>query len=82
MREHFDLFLHIIVTLIKLAKPGGVKTVIAENMAMRQQLITLTRDRQRAPTMTTFDRFVFGIVAFFYPRNTGRKDSGCPLSVT
>jgi len=38
---------------------------MAENIAMRQQLITLTRGRQRAPKLKTTDRFIFGIVAFF-----------------
>ncbi len=65
MREKQELFLHILITLIKLSRPGGVKAVMAENMALRQHLITLSRGRQRAPTLTTYDRFFFGLAAFF-----------------
>ena len=64
MREHLDLLFHVILTLIKLSKPGGVKAVMVENITMRQQLITLNRGRKRAPKLTTFDRFLFGSVTF------------------
>lgn len=46
---------------------------MAENMAMRQQLITLSRGRQRAPKLKTFDRLFFGIVAFFIDDQRLRK---------
>ncbi len=65
MREHLFLLIHIIFTVIRLIEPGGVKAVMAENIAMRQQLITLARARQRAPKLKTTDRFIFGIIAFF-----------------
>ncbi len=65
MREHLSLLIHLLVALAKLFKPGGVKAVMAENIAMRQQLITLSRARKRAPNLTTFDRFLFGCVIFF-----------------
>ena len=63
MKEKIELLYHLILILIKLCKPGGVKVVMAENIAMRQQLITLNRGRHRAPNLTTFDRFFFVYMA-------------------
>ena len=65
MRGKTELLIHFVVTLFKLLRPGGVKAVMAENLALRQQLITLSRGRQRAPKLTTHDRFFFGMVVFF-----------------
>jgi len=47
------------VTIAKLIRPGGIKTVIAENLLLKQQLMTLTRQRSRAPGLTSFDRILF-----------------------
>ncbi len=65
MREKYELLVHFIITLIKLLKPGGLKKVMAENLSLKQQLITINRTRKRAPKLTTFDRFFFGILGFF-----------------
>ena len=65
MSEKLELLIHFFVTFFRLLRPGGVKAIMAENIAMRQQLITLSRGRERAPTLTTSDRFIFGIIAFF-----------------
>jgi len=63
MPEIFELFIHLIVTFIKLLKPGGVKVVMAETIAMKQQLIVINRRRKRAPSLATSDRFLFGFLA-------------------
>ena len=65
MREIIELSIHFICTLVKLLKPGGVKVVMAETMAVKQQLIVMNRGKRRAPRLTTFDRFFFGFTAFF-----------------
>ena len=64
MIEKFELLIHFIVTLIKLSKPGGVKVVMAETQAMKQQLIVMNRGKRRAPKLTSFDRIFFGLMAF------------------
>ena len=33
------LFLHLVVTLIRLAWPGGLRTVVAESVLIKQQLL-------------------------------------------
>ncbi len=63
MREKFELLTHFIVTLIKLLKPGGFKALVAENQAMRQQLLVMSRSKKRSPSLTTFDRFFFGFMS-------------------
>ncbi len=52
MSEKLELFIHVICILIKLAKPGGVKIVMAETMTMKQQVIVVSRGRKRAPKLT------------------------------
>lgn len=45
-------------------RPGGVRAVMAENLALKQQLITLNRRNKRSPKLTSFDRFFYGLLAF------------------
>jgi hypothetical protein len=63
MRNLIKLATHILLTLLRLCKPGGVKALMAENIALRQQLITLSQKRNRASQLTTQDRWLFGLVA-------------------
>ena len=46
MLEILKLLIHFTVTFIKLLKPGRVKVVMAEIVAMKQQLIVMNRSRQ------------------------------------
>jgi putative transposase len=55
--------LNFIVLLFRLSSPGGVRAVAAENIALRKQLIMLSRYKKRAPKLTTLDRIIFGILA-------------------
>jgi hypothetical protein len=63
MLEIIELLTHYFVTLIKLLKPGGVKRVMAESIAMKHQLIVMNRERKRSPALVTRDRFLFGLLA-------------------
>jgi len=63
MLEIIELLTHYLVTLIKLLKPGGVKQVMAESIAMRHQLVVMNRARKRSPALVTRDRFLFGFLA-------------------
>ena len=73
MREIIELSIHFICTLAKLLKPGGVKVVMAESMATKQQLIIINRGKKRTPKLTTFDRFYFGFIALFIGKNRLQK---------
>ena len=60
MRELFILVAHLLATLAKLIRPGGVRSVIAESLLLRHQLLTLRRSRKRAPKLTPWDRLLVG----------------------
>jgi hypothetical protein len=73
MPETIELLIHFVVSAIKLLKPGGVKVVMAETIAMKQQLIVMNRGKKRSPVLTTPDRFLFGILAHFISGNRLKK---------
>src|SRR5487761_2301359 len=73
MRDLLLLAVHLVVTLAKLARPGGVRSVIAESLLLKHQLIVSGRSRRRAPPLTSVDRFVFGLIALFVrPRRVAK----------
>ena len=39
MRECVILIVHVIITLARLARPGGLRSVVAESALVRQQLL-------------------------------------------
>jgi hypothetical protein len=45
MREFAILLVHLIVILGRLAKPGGLRSVVAESVLVRHQLLILNRGR-------------------------------------
>ena len=49
----------------KLLRPGGVRAVAAESLLLKHQLLISNRSRQRAPNLTTLDRFVLGLTTLF-----------------
>ena len=51
-----------IVLCLRLLSPSGVRAVTAENMVLRQQLITLTRNQKRSPRLTFFEKITFGLL--------------------
>jgi len=73
MSEAIELLIHFFVSAIKLLKPGGVKVVMAESIAMKQQLIVMKRGKKRSPKLATSDRFLFGLLAVFIGRSRLKK---------
>jgi putative transposase len=73
MRDLLLLAVQLVVTLAKLARPGGVRSVIAESLLLKHQLIISGRSRRRAPPLTTIDRFVLGLMVLFVsPRRVAK----------
>jgi hypothetical protein len=60
MRDFTILFAHVIVTVARLAGPGGVRSVVAESALIRHQLLILNRGRKRAPNLRVTDRIAAG----------------------
>ena len=65
MRDVIYLLFHLLSTLAKLIRTGGSRTVIAENLLLKQQLIIHRRARERAPNLSTQDRALLGFWSLF-----------------
>ena len=61
MRVFVILFVHLIATVAKVAGPGGIRSVVAESVLVKHQLLILNRSRKRAPNLCAFDRIVAGL---------------------
>ena len=56
----FRLIGHLLLTLARLAGPGGVRAVAAESLAVKHQLLIMRRSRRRGPNLTGWDRLILG----------------------
>src|SRR5215204_7826538 len=65
MRDFLILFVHVVITLARLAKPGGVRSVVAESALVRHQLLILNRGRKRAPNLRAADCIIAGLCTLF-----------------
>jgi len=65
MRDLLILTIHLLVTCAKLLRPGGVRAVAAESLLLKHQIVISNRSRQRAPNLTTLDRFMLGLTTLF-----------------
>ena len=65
MRDVAILFVHLIVTLARLARSGGLRSVVAESVLLRHQLAVLSRGHKRAPNLRSTDRILAGLCALF-----------------
>jgi putative transposase len=68
MRDILILFVHLIVTVVRLAQPGGLRSVIAKSTLVRHQLLILNRGRARAPNLRAADRIIAGLCTLFMRR--------------
>ena len=63
MRDLLVLFVHLVVTTVRLMRPGGASAIVAESLLLKQQLLIVTRSRRRAPDLRPLDRIVGGLCA-------------------
>jgi len=63
MRDIVILFLHLIVTWMQLARPGSIRSVVAEYVLVKHQALILNRSRKRAPNLRASDRIIAGLCA-------------------
>jgi putative transposase len=74
MRDVLILFVHLIGTFIRIATVGGIRSVIAESVLVKHQLLILNRSRKRAPNLRTWDRIIAGLcVALMRPARVIRS---------
>ena len=60
MRDLILLVVHVVTTVLHLFQPGGVRSVIAESVLTKHQLLILVRARRRAPNLRILDRLLAG----------------------
>ena len=63
MRHLATLLVHLICTALRLLSPGGARSVVAESMLLKHQLLILNRSRERAPNLKPADRLIAGLCA-------------------
>ena len=61
MRDVVILFVHVIVNLVRLAGPGGLRSVVAESVLVKHQLLILNR----APNLSAAERFIRRLCVLF-----------------
>ena len=61
MRDLAILFIHLVVTVARLFGPGGARSVVAESLLVKHQLLILNRSRARAPVLRPADRIIVGL---------------------
>lgn len=51
LREMAILLLHVITTALRLRRPGGAGSIIAEPLLVKRQLLIINRSRHRGPNL-------------------------------
>jgi len=73
MRLLFILFVHLVVTLVRLTRPAGIRAVAAESLAVRHQLLIMKRAQRRSPSLTARDQVILGVRTLLVsPKRWGR----------
>jgi hypothetical protein len=67
MRHLVVLFIHLIAVLTQLFQPGGVRSLVAESLRLKHQLLIVNRSRQRSPNLSSWDRILAGWMALLIP---------------
>src|SRR6516225_6275047 len=73
MRDLLILVVHIITTVFRLARPGGLRAVVAESVLTKHQMLILNRSRRRAPNLRIRDRLIAGFCSLWIKRSRFRK---------
>ena len=65
MRHLIILIVHLIATVLRVVRPGGVRAAVAESILTKHQLLILNRSRQRAPNLCILDRLIAGFCSLW-----------------
>jgi len=75
MRHLLALLVHLILSHLRLCRPGGARAVITESLLLKHQLLILNRGRQRAPNLRPRDQFIAATCALFIRRGRVRRSA-------
>ena len=73
MKLLFSLLGHLLLSLARLTSPGGLRSVVAESLAVKHQLLIMKRSRRRAPNLTSWDRLMLGFYTLLVSPKRLRK---------
>jgi len=59
------LFIHLVVTIARLLGRRGTRSVVAESLLPKHQLLILNRSQTRAPDLRPSDRVIAGVCTIF-----------------
>jgi hypothetical protein len=62
MRDVVILFAHLIVTIVRLS---SLRSVVAESVLVKHQLLILNRGRNRVPNLSAAERIIAGLCVLF-----------------
>jgi putative transposase len=65
MGDLIILLVHFIATVFRLARPGGLRSVVAESVLIKHQLLIVNRSRRRAPNLCVLDRLIAGFCSLW-----------------
>ena len=65
MRDLIVLLVHLVGTVFRLARPGGLRSVVAESVLLKHQLLIVNRSRRRAPNLRAVDRLIAGFCSLW-----------------
>ena len=65
MRNLIVLLFHSITTVFRIVQPGGWRSVIAESVLLKHQLLIVNRSRRRAPNLRVWDRLVAALCSLW-----------------
>jgi hypothetical protein len=65
MRTVLFLLIHLVVTVFRLGRDRGLRSVLAESILLKHQLVIINRSRRRAPNLHCIDRFIAGVCSLF-----------------
>ena len=58
MHHLLVLFIHLLATLARLLGPGGVRSIVANSLLLKHQLLAVNSSRQRSPNLGASDRIL------------------------
>jgi hypothetical protein len=73
MRDLIVLLVHLIVTVFRLSRPGGLRAVVAESVLIKHQLLIVNRSRHRAPNLRILDRLIAGFCSLWIKPSRSRR---------
>src|SRR5262245_46345734 len=65
MRDLIVLLVHLVTTVLRMARPGGLRAVVAESVLIKHQLLIVGRSRRRAPNLRLLDRLIAGFCSLW-----------------